>query len=98
MRAPIGLLLLGLLVPAAPARADQPSLDDSQRTVCHGDRCVGSSCTQDGDALNCWKESVLQRKPGEEVHWVCTKHGHRCSWLHGPMPDTDKFGQFELSQ
>ena len=88
-----GLGLLALMQ-TAPARA--AALDDAQKTVCKGDRCVGSTCDQDGDATNCWQESVYHRKPGEEVHWVCTLHGHHCSWLHGPLPDQAKWNVIEL--
>ncbi len=65
-----GLLALGLLLSpllaGAPARAAEP-LDSSTRTECKGTRCVGSYCNQDGDALNCWQESVYRRKGDEEV-------------------------------
>ena len=91
MRALAGVLALGLfclpLLAMNAARAD--AIDENTQTTCKGTRCVGSYCNQDGDATNCWKESVLQRKPGEEVHWVCTKHGHRCKWIRGPIPDSD---------
>lgn len=96
MRATIGLAAAALvgLAMLAPARAD--TIDEDTQTVCHGTRCVGSYCQQDGDATNCWQESVLRRKPNEEVHWVCTRQHHRCKWVHGPMPEPDRFGQFQL--
>lgn len=82
------LLVLGLLViPLNAAHAD--ALDDNTRTECKGNRCIGSYCDQDGDATNCWQESVYQRKAGEEVHWLCTKHEHKCKWIRGPVPDSD---------
>ena len=85
----LGLMILPQLL-AVPARAD--SLDQNTRTECRGNRCVGSYCSVDGDAYNCWQESVYRRKANEEVHWVCTKRGHHCSWLRGPLPDDDAWG------
>ena len=98
----LGLLALGLLLlpqlAATSARAAE-ELDSSTRTECKGTRCVGSCCNQDGDALNCWQESVYTRKAGEEVNWVCTKHHHKCSWIHGPVPDADdKWNVLKIEQ
>ena len=98
MRALTGAFVLGLLclplLAIGTARADE--IDDNTQTTCKGLRCVGSYCNQDGDATNCWQESVYQRKPGEEVHWVCTKHKHRCKWIRGPLPDSDKLNVLQL--
>jgi len=88
-----GLGLLAL-VQTAPARADV--LDDNAHTECRGARCVGSYCNQDGDATNCWQESVYHRKAGEEVHWLCTRRGHHCKWVLGPVPDQDKWNVLQL--
>ena len=91
MRALTGTFAFGLFVlplfAMSAARAD--AIDDNTKTTCKDDRCVGSYCNQDGDATNCWQESVYRRKLGEEVHWVCTKHDHRCKWISGPLPDSD---------
>jgi hypothetical protein len=96
MRAAVLVAAAVLMLPFADTARAAADLDDAQKTECKGDRCVGSSCNADGDATNCWQESVYHRKPGEEVHWVCTKHGHRCSWLHGPLPDQDKWNVLEF--
>lgn len=99
MRVLAGALSLGvLLLPqlaSTPARA-QAMLDDGAKTECKGTRCVGSYCNQDGDALNCWKESVYQRKPDEVVHWVCYRPGHHCKWITGPVPDSYQWNVFQL--
>jgi hypothetical protein len=101
MRVATCLLALGLLaLPqlTAPARAADP-LDDNAKTECKGTRCVGSYCNQDGDATNCWQESVYIRKADEEVHWACTKHHHKCSWIRGPVPDSDdKWNVLKIEQ
>jgi hypothetical protein len=96
MRALALVFGLGLftLVQRAPVRAD--TLDDNTRTDCRGDRCVGSYCDQDGDATNCWQESVYHRKPGELVHWLCTTHGHHCKWVSGPVPESDKWNVMQF--
>jgi hypothetical protein len=98
MRALTGILALGiiLLPPLATNAARADAIDDSTQTTCKGDRCVGSYCNQDGDATNCWQESVYRRKQGEEVHWVCTKPDHRCKWIRGPLPDSDKWNVIRL--
>ncbi|HTW33446.1 MAG TPA: hypothetical protein VMD53_02425 [Rhizomicrobium sp.] len=89
MRASACFFALGLLALPLARSAHAEALDDNARTECKGTRCVGSYCDQDGDALNCWQESVYQRKAGEEVHWVCAKRHHKCSWIRGPIPDSD---------
>ena len=97
MRASVYVLSLGLLVlPLGAAHA--ATIDDNARTECKGDRCVGSYCNQDGDATNCWQESVYRRKAGEEVHWLCTKPGHHCKWITGPLPDSDKWNVLKIEQ
>ena len=98
MRAFAGALILSVLflpqLAATPARATM--LDDSAKTECKGTRCVGSYCTQDGDATSCWQESVYQRKASEEVHYVCYKPGHHCKWITGPVPDSDRWNVLML--
>jgi hypothetical protein len=97
MRAWACLLALGLLVlPRLAAPAHAQLLDGGARTECKGTRCVGSYCNQDGDALNCWQESVYQRKADEVVHWVCFKPGHKCKWITGPVPDNPSWSVLQL--
>lgn len=59
-----------------------PAEDNDAQTDCRGTRCVGSRCTWDGDARNCWQESVYEMKPGESrVRWYCV-YGGGCKWIH----------------
>ena len=98
MRVLAGAFILSVLIlphlAAAPVQAS--TLDGSAQTECKGTRCVGSYCNQDGDATNCWQESVYQRKANEEVHWICYKPGHKCKWITGPVPDSARWNVLQL--
>ena len=87
---------VALVLGATTLSARANSIDEDTQTECKGTRCVGSYCSQDGNSRMCWKESVLIRKPGEEVHWVCMREHHRCKWVHGPMPEGDDWNKFTL--
>ena len=96
MRVSAFLVTFGVLaLSGAAAHADD--LDKDARTVCHGSRCLGQYCSADGDAYNCWTESVYKRTGNEEVHYTCTKHGHHCQWIKGPLPDSDSWNVIQLS-
>ncbi|HTW33445.1 MAG TPA: hypothetical protein VMD53_02420 [Rhizomicrobium sp.] len=69
--------LVALAIPSSGAQA-------RTNTQCTGARCVGSDCTWDGDARNCWQESVYYREPGERVRWVCDRSDRNCTWMHVP--------------
>ena len=97
MRVSTCLLALGfLIVPQLIAPAHAQLLDGGARTECKGTQCIGSYCTQNGDALNCRQESVYQRKAEEAVHWVCYKPSHHCKWITGPVPDSATWSVLQL--
>lgn len=96
MRVVLGLAVLSfpLVLGTAPLRAD--TIDPDTQTTCRGERCVGSYCENDGDAYNCWQESVHRRKGNEEVHWICTKPDHQCRWIVGAAPYDDRWSVLHL--
>lgn len=69
--------LLAMAVAPSGAKAET-------HTQCTGARCVGSDCTWDGDAHNCWQESVTYREPGEHIRWVCDRWDESCKWVRLP--------------